>query len=101
VKPGKAFGILTLVLTEFMVLGCVLPHAMFVAEYGRLPLHGRDPFAIPKGSTKDEVRAALGSPHDRSVKDNVEIWYYHGDLFEMATYRMEFDAKGRLVNCWW
>jgi outer membrane protein assembly factor BamE (lipoprotein component of BamABCDE complex) len=98
-KPWKAFAILTLVLAGFTVLGCVVPHAAFVAAYGRMPLgRGQNPFAVPKGSTKEEVRAALGPPHDRAMKKDREIWFYHGDLFDFVIYSMEFDAEGRLVK---
>jgi hypothetical protein len=102
VKPGKAFAILTLVMTGLAVLGCVVPHVLFVRAYGRLPLRrSQDPFSIPKGASTAEVRETLGPPHDRQKTDGGEIWHYHADLFGFVIYGMEFDADGRLVNTWW
>lgn len=81
---------------------CVLPNALFYANTGRLPLRrSQDPFRVPIGSTAAEVREALGPPHDLVKRDGREVWNYHGDLFGLVIYGMEFDEEGRLAKVWW
>ncbi len=57
-----------------------------------------NPMKVPIGSSMEEVRAALGEPGERRVKDDGgEAWHYSAWF---VVYGLEFDARGILVHSW-
>ena len=66
------------------------------------PLSGPDPRErISIGMNTDEVRAALGKPHEQyTLPDGTESWIYYTDWFHMGYYSVEIDRDHKVFHQW-
>ncbi len=95
----KSLGLLLLLMCVSLPFSCcVVPRYHFQATHGSPPL-GKYPSGVVKeGMTADEVRAALGNPHE--VHDYPEgggHWYYWLDWFSIDWFGVLFGPDGRVT----
>jgi hypothetical protein len=86
---------------------CVMPSLIFRSKYGRAPLtvqeYRETAWKVKKGMTANEVRAAIGAPHE-IVPDNREegatTWYYYTNAFAFGFFGVNLDAGSRVTSSW-
>jgi outer membrane protein assembly factor BamE (lipoprotein component of BamABCDE complex) len=70
---------------------------MFRLNYGSYPLSGNPYGKVKEGMSADDVRAALGDPHNRETRgDDGEGWYYYQDSFQIGWFCVDFGLDGRV-----
>jgi len=76
---------------------CQGPQYLVRIAYGNFPL-GRYPNnMIEEGMTSDQVRALLGSPHERVTGyEGTEHWYYWIDSFGVRYFAVSFNSASQV-----
>src|SRR5262245_24374103 len=96
----------SIVLLAAVVLSCcVLPDLLFRVKYGRPPLSAEKyrTSLVTGGMTADEVRAALGEPHEihpAVSPEDEEVWFYHTDLLGPSSLGVNFGPDKRVTGTW-
>src|SRR5947207_2490898 len=82
-SPARRTGIILLLVSVAVPFSCCVgPSIVFRLNHGSYPLGG-DPYTqVKEGMSADDVRAALGNPHNREEREDGEAWYYYQDSFE-------------------
>ena len=85
---------------------CVLPDLVFRWEYGRPPL-AKEKFdtslkTVKPGMTFDQVRAALGEPHEKyqDPGDGGEVWVYRTEPLRLGGLYIQFSKDGLVLRKW-
>lgn len=97
---ARRVGRVLLVLSVLLSVGSALvPVIHFHRCYIRPPLTSPPADGtIRKGMTMDEVRDALGEPHQIDGKGAYKIWVYHLDHFGARWYGVPFDRDGLVMQ---
>ncbi len=77
----------------------VAPACLVRVVYGNFPI-GDGPDGIRYGMTADELRAALGPPHEVLGSGSDERWVYWRDSFGDDYVGVYFDSEGRVRTTW-
>lgn len=99
-RAARRVGRVVLVLSVMLSVGSALvPVIHFHKCFSRPPLSSPPADGvIRKGMTTDEVRDALGEPHQIDGKGAIKIWVYHLDHVGVAWYGVPFDRDGRVMQ---
>lgn len=95
----RAMGFVCVGISLVVPLMCCFgpPHAIRLM-YGNYPL-GRYPNGvISEGMTPDDVIARLGTPHERTQRNDRESWYYWLDSFGIGYFGVNFGPDGRVTG---
>jgi hypothetical protein len=86
---------------------CIVPGLIFRSHYGRAPLTVQEyhdtAWKVKVGMTADEVRAAIGTPHEIvpcNMAEGATTWYYYTDSFAFGFFGVNFNADGRVISSW-
>jgi hypothetical protein len=93
-RTKRGFTVLAFLLIGF----CLLPHALFVGAYGRLPLYNSN--AVQEGMTREEILDRCGKPHMKHDEGDREVWYYWTSVFEITYIGMRFSPDGKVEFVW-
>jgi hypothetical protein len=77
---------------------CVGPPQVVRLVYGNYPLWSYPNNKIGDGMTEEEVKAILGSPHERWKRNDEEGWYYWLDSFGIRYFGVDFGPDGRVIR---
>ncbi len=96
---SKIGGALLLSACVLLPLTCCVGPPYFVrVVYGNYPLGQYPNGVVREGMTGDEVRALLGSPHERYVHDREETWFYWLDSFDIHWFGVFYGPDGRVKS---
>jgi hypothetical protein len=90
-------GVIMMVACGLVPFFCCLgpPNAVRIM-YGNYPLGSYPNNKISEGMSKDEVKAILGTPHERFTDGEEESWYYWTDSFGIGYFSVYFGSDGRV-----
>ena len=100
-RPGaSATGILLIVFALGLPLSCCFGPSLIVRySTGNFPVGAESIRQIHEGMAADDVREALGTPHDRREdEERGDVWYYWMDAYGLRYFRVHFDPEGRVVE---
>jgi hypothetical protein len=95
-RPKKIGAVLILLGISLPLCLYHLPAQIVRMHYGNAPLQ-RYPHEIHTGMTKDEVRAAIGTPHHQFDDGDRERWYYWLDSYGLSYVAVWFGSDGRVT----
>lgn len=94
-SAARRTGIILLLVIAAVPLSCCFgPSLLFRLNYGSFPLSGNPYARVKDKMSPDEVRVALGNPHNREKRDDGEHWYYYQDSFQIGWFCVDFDPDG-------
>jgi hypothetical protein len=95
---GRRRGSLLILAGVLLPVSCYfVPCAALHLTYGRGPLE-QDPGSVIVGMSAQDVRAALGPPHQVRAVDGEESWIYLRDTAGLGWFAVHFGADGRVKS---
>ena len=94
----RKVGVLLLLVSGLFPVFCFLaPPYIFRLGYGSYPI-GSYPINIREGMSSDEVKAILGTPHQRDKEKDGERWLYWIDPYGIHWCCLEFGPDGHMIR---
>src|SRR2546423_140319 len=88
-RESRRAGIAFLLFSALLPLGCCVgPSLLDRIVYGNFPIGRSGRQKIAEGMTKEEVKEALGTPHEI----NGDTWYYWEDAYSIIYLRVHFGS---------